>query len=56
MVWGCMEWNDLAQDRDQWRALFNTVMNIRVPQNIVKFLSSLATGGFSTSGQLHGVS
>jgi hypothetical protein len=29
--WGCMDWIDLAQDRDQWRALVNTVMNIPVP-------------------------
>jgi hypothetical protein len=31
IVWGGMDWIDLAQDRDQWRALMNTVMNLRVP-------------------------
>jgi hypothetical protein len=25
-----MDWIDVAQDRDQWRALVNTVMNLRV--------------------------
>jgi hypothetical protein len=28
--WGGMDWIDLAQNRDQWRALLNTVMNLRV--------------------------
>jgi hypothetical protein len=31
IVWDGMDWIDLAQDRDQWRALVNTVMNLRVP-------------------------
>jgi hypothetical protein len=29
--WDGMDWIDLGQDRDQWVALVNTVMNLRVP-------------------------
>jgi hypothetical protein len=29
--WDDMDWNDLAHDKDYWRALVNTVMNLRVP-------------------------
>jgi hypothetical protein len=29
--WDGVDWIELAQDRDKWRALMNTVMNLRVP-------------------------
>jgi hypothetical protein len=29
--WGTMDWIDLAQDMDQWRALANMVMHLQVP-------------------------
>jgi hypothetical protein len=28
--WGSVDWMQLAQDRDRWRAVVNTVMNLRV--------------------------
>jgi hypothetical protein len=28
--WGSVDWIQLAQDRDRWQALVNTVMNLRV--------------------------
>jgi hypothetical protein len=28
--WGGMDWIDLAQDRDQWRFLVKTVLNLQV--------------------------
>jgi hypothetical protein len=44
-----LDWNDT----DQWRAHVNMVMNLRVPKNAGKFLSSFTNGGFSKRAQLH---
>jgi hypothetical protein len=54
--WGGMDLIDMAQNRDQWRALVNTIMNLRVSQNAGNFLSGCTTGGFSRRAQLHEVS
>jgi hypothetical protein len=34
---GDMDWSDMAEKRESWRALRNTVMNIRVPYNAGNF-------------------
>jgi hypothetical protein len=36
--WDGIDWIDMDLDRDQWRVLVNTVMNLRVPLNAGKFL------------------
>jgi hypothetical protein len=51
-----MDWIDLAQDRNQWRVLVKTVMSLRIPENIWKFLNTCTTGGFSRKAQLHELS
>jgi hypothetical protein len=38
--WEAVDWIDLAQDRDRWRAVVKTVMSIRVAYN----LGNLFTG------------
>jgi hypothetical protein len=38
--WDRMDCLRLTQDRGQWRALVNTLMNVRIPYNFRKVLSS----------------
>jgi len=38
--WEGVDWVHVAQDRDRWRSLVNTVINLRVPLSTENFLTS----------------
>jgi hypothetical protein len=54
--WGDVGWIGLGKDRNKWRALVNSVLKLQVPWNAGKLSSGLASGGLSSSAQLHRVS
>ena len=45
--WEGVDWIDLAQDRDKWQAVVNTVKNLQVTSNAGNFLTSRGTVSFS---------
>jgi hypothetical protein len=50
--WCEVEWIGLAQDRNRWRDIVNSVLNLRVSWNVGKLSSGLASSGLSSSVRL----
>ena len=50
----CMDWINLAQDKDRWQDLLNVVMNFRVAENAGNFMTSCGALSCSRSTLLYG--
>jgi hypothetical protein len=53
--WGYVDWIGLAPDKDRWRAVVNSVLNLRAPYTAGKLSSVVTTWDLSSSDQLHRV-
>jgi hypothetical protein len=51
-----VDWIGLVQDRNRWRAVVNSVLNLRVLWNAGKLSSGVTSNGLWSSAQLHRVS
>jgi hypothetical protein len=54
--WSDVDWIGLAKNRNRWRALVNSVLNLQVPRNAGKLSSGLASSGLSSNVLLNRVS
>jgi hypothetical protein len=54
--WDDMDCIDLVQNRYQWRAHVEAVINIRIPQSVGYILSNFTTDCFARRAQLRGIS
>jgi len=51
-----MNWIDLSQVRDRWRAIINAIMKLWIPENVGNFLTRLEPVSFFRRTLLHSVS
>jgi hypothetical protein len=53
---GGVDWIGLVPDRNKWKTLVNSVMNLPVPKDAGKLSSGFTTGGLSSSARLNKLS